>query len=57
MQLHSRVRVTTKALEGLQKVTRHKLCECSRSSTLSNLVSITHLSICLLASYDFYCAL
>ena len=37
--------MTSRALEGLLKVTRHKLCECSRFSTLLNLVSITHPSI------------
>ena len=57
MQLHSRARVTSGALEGLLKVTRHKLCESSRFSTLSSLVSITHPGIRLLASYDFYRAL
>ena len=57
MQLHSRARVTSGALEGLLKVTRHKLCESSRFSTLSSLVSITHPGIRLSASYDFYRAL
>ena len=40
--------------EGLLKVTRNKMCECLRFSILSSLVSITHLSICLLANYNFY---
>ena len=57
MQLHSRARVTSGALEGLLKVTRHKLCESSRFSTLSSLVSITHPGIRLSARYDFYRAL
>ena len=30
MQLYSRARVSSKALEGLLKVTRYKLCKCSR---------------------------
>ena len=47
MQLHSRARVTSQTLEGLLKVTHHKLCKCSRFSTFSSLVSITHPSICL----------
>ena len=34
MQLHSQVRMSSKALEGLMKVTCYKLCECSRFSTL-----------------------
>ena len=41
----------SKALEGLLKITHDKLCECSRFSTLSSLVRITHLSICLSAIY------
>ena len=57
MQLHSQAQVSSKALKRLVKVTNHKLYECSRFSTLSSLVSITHVSICLLASYNFYRAL
>ena len=45
--------MSSKELKGLLKVTHYKFCECLRFSTLSSLVSITHLSICLSASYDF----
>ena len=41
--------MTSQALKGLLKVTCHKLCKCSRFSTLSSLVSITPFSICLSA--------
>ena len=42
MQLHSRVQMSSKALKELLKVTRYKLCECLRFSTLSSLVRITN---------------
>ena len=49
--LHGRAEMSSKVLEGLLKITRNKLCECSRFSTLSSLVSKTHLSSCYSASY------
>ena len=45
MQLHCQERVSRKIPEGLPKIPRNNLCECSRFSTLSSLVSIAYLSL------------